>query len=227
VLHLRNLDPTTTKEDLTKLVQPYCVDHRDAWGSVEMVTCRDGIKTGQAYVGFDYLGEADEALKNLAPTSKRIIGSSTVVFRKVKDKKLHGAGRLEARPKRSEKELMDSLTNWEQYVDPKDLEMLEQGGVSKDVLDEVFTNIRYNNRTFGPVDLAIHSERLYPEKEVGGHYRSLVQKYVDGLKACLGTPENPGALYDGMFTDGDQVDKQFLFDHEANRIEKLRKTFHK
>jgi hypothetical protein len=77
------------------------------------------------------------------------------------------------------------------------------------------------------VDLAIHSERLYPDHEVGGHYRTLVQKYVDALKACIGTPENPGDLYDGMFEDGDQVDKQFLFDHEANRIEKLRKTFHK
>ena len=59
VLHLRNLDPDVTKQQISDFFQPHCAFPRDVAGSIEFVTCHKGKPTGKAYVGFDKHGKAD------------------------------------------------------------------------------------------------------------------------------------------------------------------------
>mmetsp|Transcript_4538 Transcript_4538/g.11496 ORF Transcript_4538/g.11496 Transcript_4538/m.11496 type:complete len:590 (+) Transcript_4538:701-2470(+) len=220
-IHLRNLDPSVTKEDISNFFQAFCSMPRDANGSVEFVTCYEGLPTGRAYVGFDEHGELDAAMK-ICESSGRIegLGPTKVVIKRVHD--LHTVSR-EKRSARDESELLDSLDNWEQYADPDDLEFLYENGVSKEALDEAFREIRYQNPTFAALDQAIRSETINPEVEAGGMYQELVERYVSLLKECQSTPENPGPVYESLFFPDEEIDTDETFEDEAIRQEELRK----
>jgi RNA recognition motif-containing protein len=182
-LLIGNLDPTLTKKDLSKVFQPYSTLCRDVEGSIEFVQCLDGLPTGQAYIGFDLPGDAEKALKNL--TSKVKIGDRFSFIKLVKDRQAPDrpyAG-PERRPDRSVDELLKDLNDWEQHVDPEDIKILEEGGVSKHVLDEALRAIRYNNETFGPLDHAVRGESLEPKKERGQQYRDIVS-LEKGMYLC-------------------------------------------
>jgi RNA recognition motif-containing protein len=220
-LFLRNLDPSVTKQDIAKFFQPFCSVPRDVEGSAEFVTCQEGVPTGRAYVSFDELGEAEAALEALSKGGGRVngLGPNMVIAKQVKE--LDQTPR-EKRPARSEDELLDSLNNWEQYVDPTDLEELLAHGISKEALDEALRAIRYHNPTFASFDQAMRSETMNPEKDAGGMYEELVQTYVRALKECLATPENPGPIYESLFFAGEEVDTE-IFDREPERQKELKK----
>jgi hypothetical protein len=219
-LHLRNLDSSVTKQEIADFFQPFCAMPRDVEGSVEFVTTRDGFAAGAAYVGFDELGEGRNALEALAAAGKvEGLGHNQIYVHFVKD--LTRISR-EKRQDRGEEELLHDLQSWEEYVDPADLELLYEHGISKESLDETFTAIRYQNPTFSTMDQAMRNETLNPEKEVGGMYRELVQMYVAELKDCLSTPENPGYIYESLFAPGEELDTE-IFDNEPKRQEELKK----
>eukprot|EP00934_Nitzschia_sp_Nitz4_P000637 Nitzschia sp. Nitz4//scaffold51_size120721//68924//71341//NITZ4_003735-RA/size120721-processed-gene-0.157-mRNA-1//-1//CDS//3329553886//637//frame0 len=220
--YLRNLDPSVTKEQIAAFFQPFCSVPRDVQGSTEFITCCDGMPTGRAYVGFDEIGEAMAAWEALTAAGGRIegLGPSSVVAKQVKD--LVSNVQREQRSARSEEELLDSLNNWHQYVDPADMEELIKHDISMEALDETFRAIRYHNTTFASMDQAMRNETINPEMDAGGMYKELVQTYIATLKECLSTPENPGPIYQSLVDPDEEIDTEF-FDMEAERLEELRK----
>ncbi len=219
-LYLRNLDPAVTKAEISAFFQPLCSMPRDVEGSIEFVTCHEGLPTGRAYVGFDEHGEAEAAMA-LCGSSGRLdgLGPTRVVMKRVRDAiKVQRA----KRPARGEGELLDSLDNWEQYADPADLKELLDNGISKEALDEALRAMRYQNPTFAALDQAMRSETLNPEKESGGMYRELVRTYIATLKECISTPDDPGPIYDSLFFPDEEIDTE-IFDVEPKRQEELKK----
>jgi hypothetical protein len=219
-LHLRNLDPFISKKDISDFFQSCCILPRDSRGSVEFVTCYEGIPTGKAYVGFDEHGEAEAAM-SLCETNGRLtgLGDNKIIMKRVKE-----ATKIarEKRSAREEEELLDNLDNWEQFVDPEDLQELFDAGISKEALDEALRAIRYQNPTFSSLDQAIRTESMNPEKEAGGMYREMVQTYVSALKDCISTPDNPGPIYESLFLPDEEVDTE-IFEDEPLRQEELKK----
>ena len=218
-IHLRNLDPSLSKRDISDFFQPFCTVKRDFAGSVEFVTCQQGLPTGRAFVGFDEFGEAEAALEALTSSGRiRGLGGNVIIAKMVKE-----ANKVsrEKRQTRTEDELLDSLNNWQQYVDPEDLEVLAANDISIETLDEVFRTIRYKNPTFSSLDQAMRSEAINPEKDEGGMFKELVQQYIDTLISCLATPENPGPVYDSLFFEGEEKDTSF-FEREATRQAELK-----
>jgi len=221
-LYLRNLDPTVTKRDIADYFQPFCSVARDVELSTELVTCRDGLPTGRAFVGFDELGEAELALEALSKGGGRLtgLGPTSVIAKLVKERKPKKAH--EKRPTRFDDELLDSLNNWQQYVEPEDLQELLDHCISLESLDEAFRNIRYHNPTFASMDQARRNETINPEKDAGGMYKELVMTYVATLKECLSTPENPGPIYESIHFPDEPLDTE-IFEMEPQRQEELRK----
>ncbi|MGK3761812.1 MAG: hypothetical protein ACI8RD_014130, partial [Bacillariaceae sp.] len=219
-VHIRNLDPSVTKQEISEFFQPFCAMSRDVEGSIEFVTCYEGLPTGKAHIGFDEHGEAEAAMA-VCESSGRVngLGPNTVIMKKVRDSKKIIR---ENRPARDEQALLDSLDNWEQYVDPKDLEELIEAGISKESLAESLRAIRYHNPTFSSLDQAIRSEAMNPETDSGGMYRELVQTYIETLKECISTPEDPGPIYESLFLP-DEVPDTEIFENEPIRQEELRK----
>jgi hypothetical protein len=218
---LRGLDVASmSKENITEFFQPFSITIRDARGSVEFVTCEAGLPTGQAYVGFDFLGQAESAMKAFSGRAK--IGNSVVKMKLIKDRWMPNARPRQQRPERSEEEILKNLNDWEQYVDPEDIKYLEENGVPKHVLDESLRGIRYYNRSFGSLDWAMQDEKLEPEKESGDAYRELVQMYVSTLKECIATPEDPGEPFKGLHFPGEPLDMS-VFEKEKKRQEELLK----
>lgn len=220
-IHMRNLDETVTSQDIAAFLQPYCTNLRDVSGSVEWGTNIRGVRTGTAFVGFDRLGEAEDFVKAVKGRIKGL-GSSPVIVRTVKDKKIPGGKPREARPERAEEELLDDLNNWEKYVDPKELEELEALGVNKMALDLAFRSLRFQNSTYGAMDTALRSETLVPEKQAGEEYRETVREYIATIKECMATPEDPGDIYKTMFMPGERIDVS-IFDSEKRRQTRIRK----
>ena len=216
-VHLRNLDPSVTKQEISKFFQPFCAMSRDVEGSIEFVTCHEGLPTGKAYVGFDEHGEVEAAM-TACESSGRVIGlgHNKVIMKRVRDSRNITRHNRSAR---GEDELLESLDNWEQHVNPNDLEELLDSGISKDALDEAFRAIRYQNPTFSSLDQAMRSETVNPEHESGGMYRELVQTYIATLKDCISTPENPGAIYESLFLPDEELDTEIFEDEVARQKE--------
>jgi hypothetical protein len=225
-LYVRNLDPSLSKAEISAFFQPFCSMPRDVEGSIEFVTCYEGVPTSRAYIGFDEHGEAEAAMALCESTGGRIVGlgpnnnnSNPVILKRVKD--AIKVQRMK-RQTREEGELLDSLDNWEQYVDPTDLKELLDNGISMEALNESLRAIRYQNPTFAALDQAMRSETLNPDKDSGGMYKELVQTYISTLKDCISTPENPGPIYESFFFPGEEIDAE-IFDDEPKRQEELKK----
>jgi hypothetical protein len=220
-LFIRNLDVTLSKEEITKVFQPFCVMPRDKKKSIEIVTCWEDVPVGQAYVGFDRPGEAEAALNALGKTLR--MGDRNALLSIVKNRlapfqRYKGP---EARPERPIEELLKDLTGWEQYVDPADIQLLEDNGVSKQVLDDALRNMRYNNHTFSVLDQSIRAEALEPEKSFGQQYKDIVQLFIKTLIDCLPTKDNPGDLYEHLVPP-DEQDIDRIFEEEKKRQELIR-----
>jgi hypothetical protein len=171
-------------------------------------------------VGFELPGEIDE-VKSLY-NGKAMIGGCEVKLTPVQDKLLRRGKREGARPARSLEQLNDDLYNWEKHVDPKDIKELEAKGIDKSILDEAMRTLRLNNKSFAGDDQAMPGERIYEQRPVGHHYRSAVRLYINLLKECAGSKEDPGLLFKAMFAPDQQVDLS-VFEYEAERIKALRK----
>jgi RNA recognition motif-containing protein len=216
------LDPSVTKQDIADYFQPFCAVPRDVSGSTEFVTCREGLPTGRAFVGFDELGEAEAALEALSEGKGHLVGlGPSVVIADLVKERLDKDRRLK-RPARSEDELLDSLNNWQQYVDPADLQYLMEHDISVEALNETFRAIRYHNDTFASMDQAMRTETINPEKESGGMFKELVQTYIETLKECVATPENPGPIYQSIHFPSEPINTED-FDKERERQADLRK----
>lgn len=220
MLYVSGLPPNVTLTDLATFFQPFSADCRDVFGSGHIIRCSQGLPTGSAYVGFELPGEIHQV--NELYNGRATIGGAEVSLRPVKDKLLRRGVREAARPARSLEILENDLFNWERHVDPKEIKELEDLGIEKSVLDEIFVTLRHSNRTFGAIDQAMSGERLYQEKRRGAHYKILVRKYLKVLKSCVATKEDPGLLYEAMFPPEQDVDLG-LFDIEEDRIKELRR----
>jgi len=220
-VHLRNLDPSVTKQEISSFFQPFCAVARDVSGSIEFVTCHEGLPTGKAFVGFDEHGEAEAACLEARESNGRVtgLGHNKVILKAVKDSR---RVKRDQRSHRDEAELLDSLDNWEQYVDPEDLQELLEAGISKESLEEQLRAIRYHNPTFSSLDQAIQSESMDSETDSGDMYRELVQTYIETLKECISTPENPGPIYESLFLPDEELDTE-IFEDEVGRQEELKK----
>lgn len=212
VLYLDGLPKDVTKQELTAFFQPYCAEWRDENGSIELVHCSKGIFTGRAFVGFDQWGEADKILNAIAPNNATTISfrgddkNNNIPIQKVLEKKLPRGTKVGPRPNRSEEEILDNLHNWEQYVDPAHLQELYDHGIEKEMLNTAFLTMRYKNKSFGPVDLAMKGERLEPKLRIGSRYQNTVRKYVKQLRNLLTTQEKPGMFVESMFAPGEKID---------------------
>ena len=219
---LRNVDhAAVSKASLTEFFQPFSKLFRDEDSSIEFVTCENGLPTGNAYVGFESLGEAEAVMAHFKGRAR--IGDNSVQMRLVRDRHIPGLPTRVARPERTEEEILKSLNDWEQYVDPKDIAYLEKNGVQKVVLDEALRMMRFHNRSFSSLDLAMVGEKLENEKASGDDYKELVQMYVSALKDSVATPENPGVLWELMHFPGEPIDRTSVFEAEKQRQKKLMK----
>lgn len=222
VLLIGNLDVEVTKAELTALFQPFCAAQRDMEGSIEFVTCQEDYKMGQAYIGFDLPGEAETAAAALG--TKRKIGDRSAFVSLVQDRRIPNKVYVgpERRPDRHIDELLRDLNDWEQFVDPADIVFLEASGVSKHILNDALRGIRYNNATFGALDYSIRAEALEPHLAAGQQYKELVQLYVQTLKECLVTPENPGAMFTALHLPDEEIDVS-VFEKELVRQEAIKR----
>lgn len=219
MLHISGLPSNVKLADLAIFFQPFSSDRRDVYGSGHIVRCSQGIPTGSAYVGFELPEEIIEVIELYK--GKATINGCDVTLRPVRDKLLRRGVRETARPSRSVEELHADLYDWERHVDPKDIAELEELGIEKGVLDEIMITLRHHNRTFAAGDQAISGERLYQERATGNHYRDTVRKYLKLLKSCVGTRDDPGLMYEAMFSPDQEIDMG-LFDMEEERIKQMR-----
>mmetsp|Transcript_4335 Transcript_4335/g.6233 ORF Transcript_4335/g.6233 Transcript_4335/m.6233 type:complete len:789 (+) Transcript_4335:134-2500(+) len=181
VIQLTNLHSSFTKADLTDFFQSFSADRRDVFGSIEFATCSHGERTHVAYVGFDRFGEAEAVLKSCSGLLD--LGKGPVTVRLVKQLGNPKAGLNDERPNRSEEELLDSLNNWEQYVDSKDIEELGKKGIPKETFSDFFRVLRFKNRSYGAYDWGIKEEKTTAEQISPGHQiRETMRHYVDTLK---------------------------------------------
>ena len=232
----------STKEEISSYFDKYCVRPRDINGSIEIVKCLDGHPTGCVYVGFDLESECLRAWEDISTNGrKRIIfndnnsedekSSSTInhqqhpptkVFvQSIQEKTLLRGKKLGERTERTADELHSCLhTKWEQYVDPADIEHLEERGVPRGVLEDAFMTARYRNPTYGVEDLARIGERMHDDKVPGQAFEEFVKLYVETMKEVAADKDDPGLYYEGMFMPDEEVDLSF-FDDEQERVEKL------
>lgn len=226
VLHLCNVPAGLSKEVISGYFQKFCVERRDVEGSIEIVKSLDGHPTGRVYVGFDLEREFNAACKELLASGQKIMlnkAGPAARVRPVKEIALPRGSKLGDRSERTQEELIASFKEWKDYVDPKDIEILESFGVTIDVLEEAFTAAR-NNPTFGVEDQARKGERLRNEYAPGDHFREFVQMYIDTLKELGTTKENPGLKYEAMFLPDEEIDYD-LIDEEQERLALLRERF--
>jgi hypothetical protein len=218
-IHVRQLDPLEQNvELLTDLFQPFSELPRQA-GSIELVTCEAGFPTDRAYIGFDLPGEAEACMRQCKGMIR--VGDRKLLLRLVNDRGIPGTPlyRAEKRPARPVEELWDDLNNWEKYVDPADIEYLDQHGVSKLVIDEALRKIRRFNPSFGPLDRGLRSEALEPETAPGDLFKEVVVYYVQTLKECVATPENPGYAYEALFMPDEPIDLSIFDKWEKRKAE--------
>ena len=219
VIQLRGLDLSITKEELTKAFQPHCERLRDVEGSIEFVTCEAGLPTGVAFVGFDMPGEAERCMK--AYSGKFSVGSVFVPGKLVHDRRIPGERKLrDRRLQRSEAELLEDLNNWERFVNPRDLAELQAAGIEHHVLDESIRQLRFNNKYFGALDSSLAGESIDPTKDGGELFKEMVQLYIETLKDCIATPENPGELFEAVHFPDEEIDIS-IFDRDRNRQKEL------
>jgi len=234
VLHLTNFCEKVTPSDIARHFQKYCVEPRDVIGSTEYIYDLEGHFTGRVYVGFDLQEEGMAAWKGIEELGQRIqivAGEDSIVtdgsfirVRTVQEKDVKRGQKLTPRTYRSEEELLQSLMDWDKYVDESDIQYLESMGVGKHVLAEAFMAVRHNNPTFGTEDWARQGEKLRNEKKPGHHFRQFVKLYIETLKEVATTREKPGMLFEGMFVPGEELDLS-VFDREEARLEKLKREY--
>ncbi len=232
VLHLCNVPTNMTKLEISQYFDKYCVQRRDVRGSIEIVKCLDGHPTGRVYVGFDLESEMRRAWEDITSNGSTKIMFNTsatnsnvpptpVFIQQVKERPLYRGKKLGERSERTAEELHEDLhTKWEQYVDPKDIEYLQERGVPRGALEDAFLAARFNNPTYGIEDLARVGERMHDDKVPGQAFEEFVKLYVETMKELIVTKEEPGLFYEGMFMPNEEVDTS-LFDHEAERVAKL------
>jgi len=190
VIQLRNLDFSLTKEDITDFFQPFSSLRRDVHGSIEFVTClHKKERTDKAFVGFDRLSEAEAVLKSGSGLLKNLGEKGRSVKVRLVKELFHPlatkSNHTSTRPARSEEELLDSLNNWEQYINPKDITELELMGISKDFFADAFRTMRFKNKSYGAYDWGMQDEKFNPQKSSGQEIKEMMQLYVDTVKELV------------------------------------------
>ena len=209
VIHLDNVPHSATKEEISREFDKYCLDHRDVLGSVELVRCAKGFPTGKAFVGFDRQEDFDAVVDDIGEGDFFVKGWK-IRLEPLIDKDIPRNKKIGTRKSRPTDELFADLYEWEHYLDPTQLEELDQM-YGRDMLDQVFTNLRMQNPSFGHMDQAMRGERLEPHLAIGERKKEFITKYAQFLHDFYTTPENPGAMVNSMFAEGEQV-KLEIFD---------------
>lgn len=222
MVHLKNIPLDATPMNIALLAQPYSAIVRDVRGSVEFVKCLDGLPTGQCFVGFERPGEAEAMVKGIDAGEETLCGSNSFSATVLEEKLLRRGKKIPPRPARTEEQLLEDLKGWRNYVDPKDLEFLEEHGVHPDAIDDALITVRYQNRSYAAIDQAIRSERLLPQYRPGEHYQIFVKNYIKALKQSVATREKPGLLYEAMFGPDEVVDLT-AFDKEMERVKAIKR----
>jgi len=209
--------PEVSKEEISSVFDKYCVDKRDVLGSIQILKCEKGDRTGRVFVGFDRDDDFQAALKDLE-NETLVIAGKKVKVRPMKDKTkwLPEIQKLGSRGDRSTEELLVDLSDWEQHIEPDVLSKLDEI-YGKEMLAEVFTHLRMKNMSFGALDQARPGERLEPHLELGARKKEFISYYASILLELYTTPENPGLLIESMFLDGEPVDLE-AFDGPRNYV---------
>jgi len=215
VLYLNQLSSDVTAKDISQFFQRYCLDSHDSISSVEMIKTSDGRFMKQAFIGFDKRGEAEKALEdwnNRSALEKKILGGNLVQLLAIRDKKIPRPGPLtQPRSERNIDELLDDLHNWEKHVvNPKLLEELYAFGIDKSILDDVFMKIRFQNRSFGVLDLERKGDKLENDRPSGSRYAQFVNMYVKILRESITTPDHPGPVVESMFAPDENVNLDLI-----------------
>ena len=213
VLKLVGVNSSVTKQELTDLFQPFCRYRRDSIGSIEFGTCAANLRSGNVFVGFDYPEEMVAAGDHFHAEIKNGEGKSRGIFagiHKMKDRHVPGAVRRELRSDRSREEILESL-NWENYVSPEDIKILEDSGIDRQVIANAFITMRMHNRSYGPMDWSMTTEKDRPDRlNPGDHMRETMDFYVNTLKECIPTRENPGALFQAIHLPDEELDYSLI-----------------
>jgi len=203
VIHLDNVPHSATKEEISREFDKYCLDRRDVFGSVELVQCAKGFPTGKAFVGFDRQEDFDAVVEAIGQNDFFVKGWKVKV-QPLEDKDIPRNKKIGTRRSRPTDELFGDLYEWEHYLDPTLLDELDQM-YGREMLDQVFTNLRMQNQSFGHIDQAMRGERLEPDLAPGERKKEFITKYAQFLHDFYTTPDNPGALVNCMFAEGEQV----------------------
>jgi len=203
VIHVDNVPHSATKEEISREFDKYCLDRRDVLGSVELVQCAKGFPTGKAFVGFDRQEDFDAVVEAIEKSDIFVKGLKVKV-QPLEDKDIPRNKKIGTRRSRPTDELFGDLYEWEHYLDPTLLDELDQM-YGREMLDQVFTNLRMQNQSFGHIDQAMRGERLEPDLAPGERKKEFITKYAQFLHDFYTTPDNPGAMVNGMFAEGEQV----------------------
>jgi len=214
-----------SKRMLTEIFQPFCELPRGVEGSIEFATCElsgEPITGGPVFVGFDEPFEADICMDKLQDLK---IGGHHTTMRVCKDRVIP---QLDTTPRvrqtRPVEELNDEMNNWQKYVKEEDIQYLDENGVPRVILDEVFRGMRRTNNYFGVLNGPNPEESVEPDK-AGTLWEDLVISYVNLLKECVVTKENPGRMYLEQFYPGQPIDLSIFdkYEIEKEEMERIRK----
>lgn len=221
-ISLRNLDSTVTVKDLNDYFQRFTPIPR-CKSSVEFVVDEEGNRTGQAYIGFDQVGDARRAYEAHWNRCPQFNGRKAYI-NLTRERGFPGNKykEPEPRPMRTIDELLVDVNEWKRYVDPKDIELLEKNGVPEHTLAEALRSMRFNNETLGALDNAKREESLRPEQFAGQQYKELVELYVKTLIKCLPSQDDPGDLYKAIHPPDAALDLEF-FESEQKRVEEIQR----
>lgn len=227
VLHLCNVPVNLTKKQISDFFQKFCVQPRDVEGSIEIVRFLDGYPSGRVYVGFDLESEYRNAWQEIFSSGQKVLFNESGLvsrIRPVKEKALIRGSKLGARSERTQKQLVESFSDWKKAIDPADIKFLESVGVTMDVLEESFIAARHNNPTFGVEDQARVGERMHLDKTPGQHFNEFVKLYVETLKDAAYSREKPGFKYNSMFMSDEEIDFSFM-DDESKRLSQINEKY--
>jgi hypothetical protein len=221
-IQLRNVDESFSKEYISNYFQAYSTDRRDVTGSVEFAVCQQKSRTGIVYVGFDRPGEAKAFLKStnsLFSWGKGVISACMVK----EEKNPITLSPPEIKSSRTESEILETLNQWENFVDMEKIEILEERGINREIISDTFRTLRFYNHSYGAQDWGMVCEKPDPTKTQPGQViRETMAEYIDILIKAS-SPDSEGMSWADRYRfpeeyrDADDIDADALLREDVER----------
>lgn len=228
IVYITGLPINHTKESLAMALIPNDTEHYRTYGKLSPEDI-EIMSDGAALVRLASAETSDSMLQSslfqhhlkTGLSSPRIkIGDRMASLHYMRDRHIRKINTdPETRSVRSIEELEDDMNNWQKYVDPADIEYLDKNGAPRVVIDETLRGIRRNNPYFGMFDSGIRDEQIEEGKKQGQLYQELVQLYIELLKDCVATRENPGEMLFEDVYPGEEPDYSCFDKWEKEKAE--------